>query len=101
MLYTDELVAVWWPLLGLNQRPTSYEPTALTNGAKRPEGRNGWLALLDAKRNLRNKKKLTTVPVPARRIYIIAKLVSINDPTKTDEFVTLQYLVYAHTDLHA
>ena len=27
----DELVAVWWPLLDLNQRPGDYESHALTN----------------------------------------------------------------------
>lgn len=26
-----ELMAVWWPLLGLNQRPSDYESRALTN----------------------------------------------------------------------
>ena len=27
----DELMAVWWPLLNLNQRPGDYESHALTN----------------------------------------------------------------------
>lgn len=34
MLFPDELVTAWWPLLDLNQRPGGYEPLALTTELK-------------------------------------------------------------------
>ena len=42
MLYPDELVAEWWPLLDLNQRPGDYESLALTTELKgRAQDNNG------------------------------------------------------------